>query len=216
MNKRVARTGLAILLALCAAPCLSRPATDNLVVSEQAPALSLRISADFAALPPLRFPIDNLTHAERRLFVEADANGRVRRMVVVQFERVQDGSAFRFVFPSNPPHRFGEQIYRSGAFVCDDQQAALRAPLREAALTRAHLAEHGLAPPRLWRVARLARVSDPEGLSEIILFYMENADADFGEGPLPGADEDGDLPLERAAREAIFGRLAEAVEVVRG
>ena len=100
MNKRVARTGLAILLALCAAPCLSRPATDNLVVSEQAPALSLRISADFAALPPLRFPIDNLTHAERRLFVEADANGRVRRMVVVQFERVQDGSAFRFVFPS--------------------------------------------------------------------------------------------------------------------
>jgi len=203
--------GLALLL-MAATPV----AAGNLVVSEQAPALTLRVASGFAELPSLRFPIGDLTDAERRIFVDADADRRLRRMVVVQFERVQAGSDFRFVFPSTPPRRFGAQVYRAGAFVYDDSLAAARDPAREAGRTRAHLVTHGYRPPRLWRVARLARVTDPRGLSEAILFYLENADGDYGAGPLPGADADGDLPLEGAEREAMLERLAGAVTAVRG
>lgn len=202
--------GLALIVALAAAPA------GNLVVSERSPALTLRVAASFAPLPPLSFPIEDLTDAERHLFVEAGPDRRLRRMVVVQFERVRPGSDFRFVFPARPPRRFGAETWRSGAFVYDDEAAAERQPAREAALTRAHLAAHHYVSPRLWRVARLARVADPEGLSEAIIFYLENADSDYGAGPLPGADSDGDLPLDGAAREAMLDRLDRAVEALSG
>lgn len=202
--------GLALAVALAAAPA------GNLVVSERAPALTLRVAAAFAPLPPLRFPIEALTDAERHIFVEAGPDRRLRRMVVVQFEQVRPGADFRFVFPARPPRRFGAETWRAGAFVYDDEAAAARQPAREAALTRAHLAAYHYVSPRLWRVARLARVADPQGLSEAILFYMENADSDYRPGPLPGADSDGDLPLDGAARAAMLDRLDRAVEAVSG
>ena len=208
-------TVAAALLGSCA-PAPPPAGAANLVVSERAPALTLRVADGFVPLPPMHFPIEDLTLAERRIFVDAGADRRLRRMIVVQFEQVRPGSDFRFVFPSTPPRRFGAETYRAGAFVYDDERAAARAPDREAGLTRAHLAGLGYRSPRLWRVARLARVSDPEGLSEVILFYMENADGDFPDGTLPGADADGDLTLEGAAREAMLERLERHIEAVRG
>ena len=206
-----------MLIALAASAAGAAPARPaNLVVSHGSPALTLRIAPTFRALPVLTFPIGDLTNASRLVFVEAGAGRAPRRMVVVQFEQVQPGSSFRFVYPSTPPRRFGAETYRAGAFVYDDEAAAAATPDREAARTRAALAASGHAPPRLWRVARLARVADPQGLSEVIIFYMENADGDYGPGPLPGADADGDLTLEGAARAAMFDRLERAIAVVRG
>src|SRR5687768_17670842 len=43
----------------------------------------------FRSLEPLTFPIEDLTLAERRIFVEAGPGKRVRRMVVIQFETVR-------------------------------------------------------------------------------------------------------------------------------
>jgi hypothetical protein len=66
------------------------------------------------------------------------------------------------------------------------------------------------------RTARLARVADPDGLSEVIIFYMENADADYPAGPLRGADEDGDLPLDSFSRRVMLERLKSAVHQIAG
>ena len=195
----------------------SRPARSaNLVISERTPALTLRIDRAFTALPPLDFPIGNLTNARRRIFVETGPLHSPRRMVVVQFEQVQPGSDFRFVYPPRPARRFGAETYRAGAFVYDDARAADADPRREAGLTRATLVRLGYRPPRLWRVGRLARVADAQGLSEVIIFYMEDADADFPAGPLPGADESGDLSLSGVEQERMLDRLASAVRPVRG
>jgi len=210
------RPGLALALLLAASASAAPARPDNLVVSHRSPALTLRVAPTFRGLPVLTFPIGDMTNASRLIFVEPGAGRAPRRMIVVQFEQVQPGSSFRFVYPSTPPWRFGAETYRAGAFVYDDAAAAAAAPDREAARTRAALAASGYAPPRLWRVARLARVADPQGLSEVIIFYMENADGDFGPGPLPGADADGDLTLEGAARAAMFDRLEGAVAAVRG
>jgi hypothetical protein len=191
-----------ISLAACAA------SDANVVVSPESPDLTIRIDGAFRPLERLAFPIENLTNVERRVFVDANSSGTVERMIVVQFEKVQDGSDFRFVFPSTPPRRFGAQTYRAGTFVYDEVEAAASEPTREAARTRRHLEENGLRAPRVWKVARLARVADPGGLSEVIVFYFENADGEF-----PGA-----LPEELIAeeQERLFAALEGAIDVLRG
>ena len=91
---------------------------------------------------------------------------------------------------------------------------AAKSPHAEAGLTRAFLVEQGFRVPRLFRLARLARVADRDGQSEVIVFDIENADADFAPGPLAGADEDGDLALDAASKQAILERLKSAVHAV--
>lgn len=205
---------LALFLVAAGAPVASPPpaaADPNLLVSAERPALTLRIGFGFVALPPLTFPIENLTDAERRLYVDAAPDRTIRRMVVVQFEKVQPGSDFRFVYPSRPPRRFGAETYRAGTFAFDEARAAAETPLREPGRTRDFLTRHDYRLPRIWKAARLARVTDAEGLSEVIIFYLEAADAAFPEGvPADGID----LPEEESAR--LFRELERAVQVVSG
>jgi hypothetical protein len=66
------------------------------------------------------------------------------------------------------------------------------------------------------RTARLARVADPDGMSEVIIFYMENADADYPAGPLQGADADGDLGLDAFGRRVMLDLLKSAVHLITG
>lgn len=200
------------LFGLFAACGLLQAAGTHRVVSPAAPDVAFRVDAGLVALPALGFPIEDKTDAERRLFVDAE-NGVVRRMLVLQFETVQPQSDFRFVFPPVPPRRFGPHVYRSGAYAYDDAAAAQRAPALEAARTRAALSRQGLQSPRFWHVARLARVADPEGRHEVIVFYMENADARYPRG-LVDVDEDGDGLLDAAETARMWQALERAVEVV--
>jgi hypothetical protein len=189
---------------------------DNLVVSSASPRLTLRIDQALRRLPSMAFPIETMTNARREIFVDADGQHRIRRAVIVQFETVQAGSDFRFRYPPRPPQTFGAETYRFGAFAYEDPRAAAANPNKEAGLTRAHLIRQGLQPPRVWRAARLARVSDPQGLSEVIIFYFENADGLYPQGPLAGADQDGDLDLDADTRALLLERLRAAVTVVEG
>ncbi|MFT3897167.1 MAG: hypothetical protein QM719_05660 [Thermomonas sp.] len=199
---------LALLLSCMAATACASGA--HRVASLADPALAFRVDPALAALPPMRFPIEGKTDADRRLFVEA-RDGVVRRMLVLQFETVQPGSDFRFVFPPKPPRSLGPDVYRSGAYAYDDVLAAERAPGLEAARTRAALLQHGLQPARYWHVARLARVADPAGMHEVIVFYMENADARYPQG-LVNVDEDGDGLLDAAETARLWRALEASVE----
>ena len=183
----------------------------HLVESPAEPDVVFRVDPALLALPAMRFPIEDKTDAERLLFVDA-RDGVVRRMLVLQFETAQPGSGFRFVFPPVPPRKFGPHVYRSGAYAYDDVAAAQRAPGLEAARTRATLSQAGLQPPRYWHVARLARVSDPAGMHEAIVFYMENADARYPDG-LVDVDEDGDGLLDAAETARMWQALERAVEI---
>jgi hypothetical protein len=206
-------TSLCVLLLQGCVSAATRPSagSDNLVVSRAWPDLTLRIAASFRRLPAITFPIENLTDATRHVFVEAGPDAVIQRMVIVQLETVQRGSDFRFVFPSTPPQKFGNETYRWGTFVYDDAKAASEKPDREPGQTRRLLTAHGLKPPRVLRVARLARVAHPDGLSEVIIFYMENADADF-----PSLRDPDGVSVEPDESERLFRTLSGAIEVIRG
>ena len=195
----------------------SRLVQDGQTIASSAnPSLVLWVAPAFRPLPPLTFPIESLTDVDRRVFVDADDRGTVRRLVIVQFETVQVTSRFKFVYAPKPPAAFGVQTYRFGAYVHDEETEAAQSPRKEAGLTRAFLLAKGLKVPAVFRVARLARVADSAGNSEVIIFYMEAADADYPARPLPGADQDGDLDLEADAARAMLERLKSVVLPISG
>jgi hypothetical protein len=211
---RHAGLSLLLLAVTPGADGANRP--SNLVESAVSPSLTLKIDRRFHPLPSLRFPIENLTNAERRIFVEPGAGRTIKRLVIIQFEHAQHGSDFRFRYPSRPPRRFGAETYRFGTYVYDDQRSAAAEPAKEASRTRSFLAAAGYKSARVYRVVRLARVTDPQGLSEVIIFYMENADREYAPGPLPGADDDGDLSISGAEQERLFARMASVIKVRKG
>jgi hypothetical protein len=200
-----------LLACLLALPAAARAGDAHAVVSAAVPEAAFRVDRALTPLPALAFPIRDQTDAERRLFVES-ADGVVRRMLVLQFETVQPGSDFRFVFPSKPPRTLGPHVYRFGSYAYDDATAAAREPALEAARTRAALQANGLEPPRYWHVVRLARVADAEGRHEAIVFYLENADARYPDG-LTDVDEDGDGRLQADEADRLWQALTDVLDV---
>ncbi len=202
---------LILIACLLALPGAAQAGDAHAVASPAVPDATFHMDPALTPLPALRFPIRDQTDAERRLFVET-SDGGVTRMLVLQFETVQPGSDFRFVFPSRPPRTLGPHVYRFGAYAYDDATAAAREPALEAARTRAALQANGLQPPRYWHVVRLARVADTEGRHEAIVFYLENADARYPDG-LTDVDEDGDGRLSADETERLWQALTRALEV---
>ncbi len=205
---------LTAAVALTQAGCANPPVTgpEGLTISPPGdPTLVLRIDPLFKPLPALKFPLESLSDVDRRVFVDAGEGGAIQRLLIVQFETVQRGGTFRFRYPAKPPAQFGSETYRFNAYVHDDQAEAAKFPDREAGITRKFLVAKGFEVPRLYRVARLARVSDPDGMSEVIILYLENADTDFPPGPLDGADEDGDLPMNATTAQAMLVRLKSVI-----
>jgi hypothetical protein len=207
----------ALVLILLSVPhaSLGAPSGEHrmqLVTSSSRPRLKLGIDTSFFAVPPLSFHL-KYTDLERRIFVEADRARFVRRLIVVQFEKVRSGAHFNFVYPPKPPMNFGAETYRFGAYVYNDAKAAASQPGMEAARTRSALEARGYRL-RLLRTARLARVTDRLGQSEIIIFYNENADETYPSGTLPNADADGDLVLDRIASKSLFENLKAVIHPI--
>jgi hypothetical protein len=182
-----------------------RQVKGNVLISPDQPKIRLQVVAAFTVLPVLAFPIRGDTWVERYIFVDSASDETVRRMVVVQFEHAQVGSAFRFVYPPRPPMQWGSAVYRHGTFTADDAKEIAEHPGLEVAKTQAYLTSKGYKVGNWWRVARLARAADPAGKTEIIIFYQEALPA--ASASLGKADED--LP-EREAQE-LFARLNSAV-----
>jgi hypothetical protein len=198
----IAATGGATATQISQSGLLLRSAAD--------PEIALQIATGFVPIPPVRISLES-TDVDRRIFVDADASHVIRRVVVVQFEHVRPGESFKFVYPSTPPYTFYGTTYRIGTYVYDDKQDAANAPNRESGATRKALAKQSYVVPRFYRCARLARVASPDGQSEIIIFYNENADSAYPAGPLPGADADGDLDLTGADASGLLARMGAAI-----
>jgi len=204
---------IAVICELGIVPASAGPTVSQVgqvLVSFQDPRIRLQIDSTFRPLPPLLFTLMS-TVVDRRIYVKADSHKDVTGLIVIQFESVKPGSTFKFVYRPRPPAKFGDDTYRFGAYIYDDAKEASAAPTMESARTREFLVRQGYRLPRLFRTARLARVTDEKGQSEVIIFYNENADADYAGGVLPNTDADGDLVLDAKDAAALFNRLKSAI-----
>jgi hypothetical protein len=183
-----------------------RRAEGNVLISPDQPKIRLRVDKAFYALPELSFPIRQDTWVKRYVFIDAARDKTIRRLVIVQFEHTLIGSQFRFVYSPRPPLEWGGAVYRHGAFVEDDAAEISGNPGLEVDRTRGYLKSLGYKSGNLWNVARLARVADPEGKTEIIIFYQEALDlAPGGSPPASGSD------LPESERKTLFERMNGAV-----
>jgi hypothetical protein len=202
---------LSTILLAASPPPISQ--SGLLLQSAANPKLVLRVADGFVPLDPITMSLES-TDVDRRVFVETDGTHRVKRLIVVQFEHVRPGASFKFVYPPTPPFVFGGETYRLGTYIYDDDKDSAANPNRESGVMRRALTSQGYDLPNLFRTARLARVANADGSSEIIIFYDESADSQYPDRRLPGADEDGDLVLTGAESEALLERMSAALSVV--
>jgi hypothetical protein len=118
---------------IAAASGTSTPAISQaglLLQSSADPKVTLRVADAFVPLTPVRVALES-TDVDRRVFVDADAAHVIRRLVIVQFERVRPGESFKFAYPAKPPSTFHGTTYRVGTYVYDDKRDAGNAPNSE-------------------------------------------------------------------------------------
>jgi hypothetical protein len=213
-SPKVAVLGFLFLCLTCVATAQDRPpamavrqVVANVLVSPDQPKIRLGVDKSFTALPLLSFPIRHDTWVERYIFVDSGQHMTVRRLVIVQFEHAQFDSPFRFVYPPRPPMKWGSAIYRHSAFTTDNAAEIAAHPDLESGRTQRYLNSKGYKLGNWWHVARLARATDPEGKSEIIIFYQELLTLPPGDAP--SGSNDSDLPENE--EQALFGHLESAV-----
>jgi hypothetical protein len=197
------RPVVSFLLLACASMSVGAAPKAHSVTAQTTPPMTIEVDTAFRALRAITFPIEDMTVATRHVFVQTGDDGLARRIAIIQFEAVNPRSDFRFQFPSTPPESFGPDTYRYSSFVFDAERAAREQPDREPGQTGALFEANDIVAPRLWKGARLARVSDAEGMSEIILFYFESADDD----PPPRLDADGYAAVSEAEAARLLAAL---------
>lgn len=211
VNCRPFSSVMSLLALACASMNVGAAPKAHSVTAQTAPPMTIEVDAAYRALPAITFPIEDLTVATRHVFVQTDDDGLARRIAIIQFETVNPESDFRFQFPSTPPESFGPDTYRYSSFVFDAERAAREQPDREPGQTKALFEANDIVAPRLWKGARLARVSDAEGMSEIILFYYESADDD----PPPQLDADGYAAVSESEAVRLLAALRATMKSVR-
>ncbi len=181
----------------------------NVVSRPSEPAVDVVVAPEFSFLGRVQATVmDGKATSEQFWFVRSDS-GRIARMVVIHFERWNDGVDGRFDYPTFRQQRIGSHDYLHQSFPLESACALATSEVR-ALMQRAHLL---LA--RECIATRFVRAASADKRSEIILFYVEPVDTlpsteGLGPGGLPlGYDRAGapDTPWSatdrRLTREAL-------------
>lgn len=158
------------------------PVKERNVVSHASdPEADIVIASDFAFLGRVQsLVMEGKATAEQHWFVRREGS-RVTRIVVVHFERWNDGVEGSFGYPTFRMQRLGGHDYLHQSFPVEDRCAIATDEVR--ALMRAA----GLQLARECIATRFVRAASVDRRSEVILFYLEPVDAlPSTEGLLPG------------------------------
>lgn len=150
----------------------TRRIEGNTLVSTAAPPLRLRIDPRLPHLESTELTIKGLALAERHYFVEA-REGRVRRMLVAQFEGFLPTNDERYVYRLPDPVTLGGETYGSWVFCYARRHGTGGDPSPEGIDTSDVLARHDLAMDEEVIMARYARIVGEDARREILLFYTE-------------------------------------------
>lgn len=157
---------------------VDRTVNGTVLVSKADPAARITLPAPFVYVGGQRFPIGAVAEAEQHLFVVADAQGGVRRLVWLQFEH-------------RLPHDDGSYDYRAPqrvqlgpfSFVTDTKLFAdyadtvLSSDSSRGSVDQAHvgrlLRSRGFTPPRAVIRARMFYLPDSAHRKELMIIYVK-------------------------------------------
>jgi hypothetical protein len=184
---------------------------DGELVSDRLPALRIRVDPSLSYLGASPLEIKGLALAERHYFVDADG-GRVRRMLVVQFEGFlpSNEEVYRYRLPD--PVQLGGETYGSWVFGYSVPEAVAEDPVAEVADTVRVLSEHGLTLEDEQLVARFARIVGADARHEVLVFYQENV-RDLGHSLVELCEDGVVRPRFAAEAEALRRRALTSFEI---
>ena len=168
---------------------------DGALFSDVSPPMRMRIDPSFEYLGASSLELKGLALAERHCLVDAE-DGRVRRMLVVQFEGflASNEEIYRYRLPD--PVVLGGETYGTWVFCYSLAEAVAEDPAAESADLLRVLSEHALMLDDEQIIARFARIVGEDARHEVLVFFHENV-RDLGYS-LPELCEDGVVRPELA------------------
>jgi hypothetical protein len=150
-----------------------RRVEGNVIISENFPAIRIKVSKAFKYAGRLQFNLKEMARVDRFVFVDAD-RGHVRRLFMVQFEGFLDGVNHTYNYRMRNPMTLGGQTYSQNCWFFDNARNIKENPGAESDKTTAFLKEKHYSVDDELMMSRFVRVVDEEKRHEIIIYYIEN------------------------------------------
>jgi hypothetical protein len=205
---------LVVLLAVAAPPAVARPTRVQAagasqpapppvtrkvrgltLTSDESPRVRIKFGRGFKYVGGQSFVLYDVANAEQHFFVDADAQGRIRRLYWVQFEGYLPSNSHKYDYKSKNVVNIGGLD-----FFADSQARQIPAPdpalasrpankISDGDHARSFLASKGFtlaSNQALWQ--RLVHMTDASNRSELMIIYLEDLGgtglkaADFAEG----------------------------------
>ncbi len=177
----IAGAALAVALLGCAAReaatsgVPARRYADGALVSDSLPRFTFRADSSFHYAGAFPIRIDDIAGGERHVFVDT-SSGRVRRMILLQFEGFLPNVRDEYRYAMRNPVTLAGQTYTHSRFAFSQAEAIREGPGREVDATLRYLTGKGLVVPDEQLTARYARILGDDRRNEVIIFYQEAAE----------------------------------------
>jgi hypothetical protein len=186
----------------------ARSVKDQVLTSTEMPAVRIEFDKGFKYVGNHSFILYDVAHAEQHFFIDADKEGRVKRMYWVQFEGYLPGNTHNYRYKVNKTANIGGLEFVADAYARNIKGNPWR-PDSDGARARAFLESKG------YRMAsddvlsqRLVHLVDEAKRNELMIIYLEDLSgmgltaADLAEGGRAAArwDEISKGLLDRAVK----------------
>ena len=187
----------------------------NTFISTYLPPLRIEVDEAMTYVGAIDFILKEIAQVERHVFVQADAQQRIERMVIFQFEGFLETTDDYYRYRFTNPDTLGGLAFRHNTWYYDDAAQIANNPEAESARTRAFLEAKGYSLDAELMMSRFVAVVDEAKRHELILFYWENV-RDTGLTLAELATSDGDIQPQHAALDAALKqRSLQALTVFR-
>lgn len=200
------------LLLAASANAPVRTVERNVLASDKAPQIKIKVDDAFHYLGSFHFAIRDVAEGDRYVWVDAGRDKRVRRLVIVQLEGFLEGKGKYNYQPRNLTH-LGENDYNSNGFFYDDTAYEKENPGNEATKTRKFLEERGYEFNAEQGLYRFYRSLPDDFRNEILIFYIEDMN-DLGL-KMAEMTEEQETPREKGLVAAMRGRALKSFQIVQ-
>jgi hypothetical protein len=143
--------------------------------SRSLPAVTIHVQRSFRYLGRFSFALGSDFEGERYVFADAEGQS-LRRLLIVQFERVRTSSPEVYRYSFEKAERIGSLSFIQNTFAFRGAQNIAAQPRDEGEMTNNFLISRGFRNPDLWLAARFVTLGAADRKSEMIVFYMEGND----------------------------------------
>lgn len=152
----------------------SRLVEANQIVSSALPPVQITIDPAFAYVGGPSFEPYGIAHAEQHLFVIADEQDTIQRLVWVQFEGFLPDNQRTYNYPVTQTVHLGgtEFIYDTSTVAI--APAIAERPDSDVAAAWDHLQAHGYRMPEEIQAQRFVHIIEPDNRNELMIIYAES------------------------------------------